>query len=185
MRNFSFLKHVAFFNFLGWFKPISLHFAKFRLEKIYFNSYFSFRLKKRKFRWTPHSMVGMDNLPRWEGRGGPMHLPWELNQLWPYKDMLCVRRCSDARLAVRVRCWQVQFREPKTDQQKAQLYYEDDPLCPIRYIIDLWWLGLQHPISHSKVGCVSLAGLTWQRSSYRIQTSWWRAWWWWWSGPIG
>ena len=70
MRNFSFLKHVAFFNFLGWFKPISLHFAKFRLEKIYLNSYFSFRLKKRKFRWTPHSMVGMDNLPRWEGRGG-------------------------------------------------------------------------------------------------------------------
>ena len=24
------------------------------------------------------------------------HLPWELNQLWPYKDILCVRRCCNA-----------------------------------------------------------------------------------------
>ena len=31
-------------------------------------------------------------------------------------------------MASRVRCWQVQCREPRTGQQKVQLYYEDDPL---------------------------------------------------------
>ena len=34
---------------------------------------------------------------------------WELIQLLPYKDMLCVRRCSDAVPADRVRCWQVLY----------------------------------------------------------------------------
>ena len=29
-------------------------------------------------------------------------------------------------------------REPKTRLQKVQLYYEDNPLCPSRYIIYLW-----------------------------------------------
>ena len=33
-----------------------------------------------------------------------MHLLWELNQQWSYKDMLCVRRWSDAGTAGRVRC---------------------------------------------------------------------------------
>ena len=51
--------------------------------------------------------------------------------------MLCVRRRSDAGPAGRVRCWQVQCREPKTGQHKFKLYYEDDPLCPSRYIIYL------------------------------------------------
>ena len=37
--------------------------------------------------------------------------------------MLCVRRWSDAGPVGRVRCWQVQCREPKTGQQKAQLNY--------------------------------------------------------------
>ena len=73
--------------------------------------------------------------------GGATRLRWELNQLWPYKDMLCVRRWSDARPAGRfiALCWQVQCWEPKTGQQKVQFYYEDDhPLCPSRYIINLW-----------------------------------------------
>ena len=52
-----------------------------------------------------------------------------------YKDMLCLRRWSDAGPAGRVRCWLVQCREPKTGQQKVQLYYEDDPLCPSSYCI--------------------------------------------------
>ena len=39
--------------------------------------------------------------------------------------------------AGRVRCWKVQCREPKTGQQKVQLYYGDDPLCPSRFIIYL------------------------------------------------
>ena len=51
--------------------------------------------------------------------------------------MLCVRLWSDARPAGRVRCWQIQCREPKTGQQKVQLYYEDDPLCLSGYIIYL------------------------------------------------
>ena len=50
--------------------------------------------------------------------------------------MLCVQRWSVVRPAGRVKCWQVQSREPKTGQQKVQLY-EDDPLCPSRYIIYL------------------------------------------------
>ena len=51
--------------------------------------------------------------------------------------MLCVRRCSDAGLAGRVRYWQVQCREPKTGQQKVQLYDKDDPLCPSCYTVYL------------------------------------------------
>ena len=38
---------------------------------------------------------------------------------------------------------QVQCREPKTGQQKVQLYYEDDPLWPSRYMIYLC-LGIQN-----------------------------------------
>ena len=38
----------------------------------------------------------------------------------------------------RLRCWQVQCREPKTGQLKVQLYYEDEPLCPSSYIIYQW-----------------------------------------------
>ena len=34
--------------------------------------------------------------------------------------MLCVRRWSEAGPAGRVRCWQVQCRDPKTEQQKGQ-----------------------------------------------------------------
>ena len=45
--------------------------------------------------------------------------------------MLCIRRWSDAGSAGRVRCLrQVRCRDPKTGQQKVQLYWEDDPLCP-------------------------------------------------------
>ena len=52
--------------------------------------------------------------------------------------MLCVRRWSYVWPEGRVRCWQVQCWELKTGQQKVQLYHEDDPLCPSRYIIYLW-----------------------------------------------
>ena len=48
--------------------------------------------------------------------------------------MLCVRWWSDAGLAGRNSCWQVR-QEPKTGQQKVQLYYQDDPVCPSRYIM--------------------------------------------------
>ena len=34
--------------------------------------------------------------------------------------------------------YSVQCREPKTGQQKVQLYYEDDPIYPSSYIIYLW-----------------------------------------------
>ena len=61
-----------------------------------------------------------------------------MNQLWPYKDMLCLRRSSDAGPAGRVRCWLVHCQEPKTGQQKVQLKYKDDPLCP-SYLIYLCW----------------------------------------------
>ena len=47
--------------------------------------------------------------------------------------MLCVRRWSDAGPVGRVICWLVRCREPNTGQQKVQLYYEDDPLCPSKY----------------------------------------------------
>ena len=50
--------------------------------------------------------------------------------------MLCVRRSNHAGPAGRV-SWQVQCREPKTGQQKVQLYYDDYPLCPSRNIIYL------------------------------------------------
>ena len=62
---------------------------------------------------SPTSKI--NNLPTVdrEGRGeGATRLRLELNQLW-----------------------QVQWRDPKTGQQKVQLYYEDDPFCPYRYII--------------------------------------------------
>ena len=49
--------------------------------------------------------------------------------------MLCVRRWSDAGPAGRVRCWLVHCPEPKIGQQKVQLYYEDDPLCPSSYCV--------------------------------------------------
>ena len=59
-------------------------------------------------------------------------------QLWPYKDKLCVRRWSDAGSEGRVRCWQeVQCQEPKIGQQKVELCYKDNPLCPSRYFIYL------------------------------------------------
>ena len=72
--------------------------------------------------------------------GGPTCLHWELKQQWPHKeDMLCARRWIDAGPAGRVRCWQVQCREPKTGYGKRfNSTYEDDPLCPSRYIIYLW-----------------------------------------------
>ena len=46
-----------------------------------------------------------------------------------------LRRCSDAVLACRVRCSQVQCRKPKSRQQEVQLYYEDYPHCPSSYIV--------------------------------------------------
>ena len=33
----------------------------------------------------------------------------------------------------------IHCREPKTGQQRVQLYLEDDSLCPSCYIIFLWW----------------------------------------------
>ena len=51
--------------------------------------------------------------------------------------MLCVRRWSDAGPVGRVICWLVRCREPYTGQQKVQLYYEEDPLCPSNYIMYL------------------------------------------------
>ena len=51
-----------------------------------------------------------------------------------------VQRWRDARLAGRVRCWQVQYiqcRAPKIGQQKVQHYYKEDPLCSSGYIIYL------------------------------------------------
>ena len=45
---------------------------------------------------------------------------------------------SDAGLAGMGRYQQVQCREPKTGQQKAQLYCKDDQLCLSGYIIYLW-----------------------------------------------
>ena len=72
--------------------------------------------------------------------GGPTCLHWELKQQWPHKeDMLCARRWIEAGPAGRVRCWQVQCREPKTGYGKRfNSTYEDDPLCRSRYIIYLW-----------------------------------------------
>ena len=46
------------------------------------------------------------------------------------------------RPAGRVRFWQVKCQEPKTRQQKVQLYYEDDPLCPSGHIIYLLYSTL-------------------------------------------
>ena len=52
--------------------------------------------------------------------------------------MLCIQRYR-VMPAGRIRCWQeVQYQETKTEQQKVQLYYEDDPLCPSSYISYLW-----------------------------------------------
>ena len=70
-----------------------------------------------------------------------------LNLLSPYIDMLCVRRWSDVKPTLTIYrhalCTAVEwcraggqaqvssnYREPKSGQQKVQLYYEDDPLCP-------------------------------------------------------
>ena len=47
--------------------------------------------------------------------------------------MLCVRQWSDAGTAFRVK----DCRKPKTGQQKVELYYKDNPLCPSSYIIHL------------------------------------------------
>ena len=52
--------------------------------------------------------------------------------------MLCVRQGREAGPAGRVRCWLVHCMEPKTGQQKVQLYYEGDSLCPSSYVIYLW-----------------------------------------------
>ena len=51
--------------------------------------------------------------------------------------MLSVQRWSDAVPAGRVRCWHVQCQKAKAGQQKVQLYYKDDTLCPSRNIIYL------------------------------------------------
>ena len=38
----------------------------------------------------------INNIQRYEKGRGPARLRWELNQLWPYKDMLCVRQWRPA-----------------------------------------------------------------------------------------
>ena len=53
-----------------------------------------------------------------KGGGEPTRLRWQLNQLWPCKDMLCVRRCSDAGPAGTIRCWQLQCREHKIGSKR-------------------------------------------------------------------
>ena len=51
---------------------------------------------------------------------------------------------SDDGLADRVRCGKYEYkcREPKTGQQKIQLYYDEDPLCPSSYITVLSMLQI-------------------------------------------
>ena len=52
--------------------------------------------------------------------------------------MLTVQWWNHVRPADRVRCWLVPCRKLKTGQQKVQLDYEDEPLCPPGFIIYLW-----------------------------------------------
>ena len=74
-------------------------------------------------------------------------------------DMLCVRLWNETRPAGRdtgtgvVRC-----QEPKTGQQKVQLYYEDDPLCPSKYIIYL--CPPPPPIVHITATCAAVPFIT-------------------------
>ena len=56
--------------------------------------------------------------------------------------MLCVQRCSDARPAGRVRCLQVQSQEPKTGQQKVQLYFAHLGILFIYRISKQYFLGI-------------------------------------------
>ena len=74
--------------------------------------------------------------------GGAERLFWALNQLCPYKDMLCVHtavewcRAGTQGQESGLRCWLyivVHCWEPETEQ----LDYEDDPLCPSSYILSL------------------------------------------------
>ena len=65
--------------------------------------------------------------------------------------MLCVRRWSAAGPAGRLRCWLVHCRELKTGQEKVQLYYEDDPLCPSSYIIYPCTTHTQRAVTPSSV----------------------------------
>ena len=56
-----------------------------------------------------------------------------------YGHALCraVEWCRAGGQGQMLTCWQVQGREPKTGQQKVQLYYKDEPFSLSRYIIYL------------------------------------------------
>ena len=56
----------------------------------------------------------------WRGGGGLTRLRWEFNQLWTYKDMLCVRRCSHAEPAGRVTGSGVSKYSPKCPKQGSK-----------------------------------------------------------------
>ena len=61
-------------------------------------------------------------------------LHWKLNHLWPYKDMLCVRRWRDAGPAGRVN---VASTLPRAQNRAATF-----PLCPSSYILFLCFFGV-------------------------------------------
>ena len=76
---------------------------------------------------------------------------------------------SDDGLADRVRCGKYEYkcREPKTGQQKIQLYYDEDPLCPSSYITVPYYLCFKlstYMVNHSlqkHVSCfICLAKIT-------------------------
>ena len=82
------------------------------------------------------------------GRGEGACLHWELNQLWPYKDMLFVRQWSDAGPAERVRCCLLYIAESKKQgskrfnciTKKSHLAYLVT-LCTAMCITNVWKRG--------------------------------------------
>ena len=91
-------------------------------------------------KWTQNpynkESVGMKDATCIDRKRNASH--WELNQLWPYKDTLCVRRWSDAGPAGRVRC-RKRFKSITKTIHFAHLGI----LCPSRYIIYLHFVMMQ------------------------------------------
>ena len=97
-------------------------------------------------------------------------LRWEFNQPGPYKDLICVRRWSDAR------CWQVQCREPKKGQQKVQFYYEDEDFAHLGPLLFIY-LGVLRPVqmmsrgrSSSRHNILQLLYTQWVCSCYSVRS---------------
>ena len=80
-------------------------------------------------------------------KGGVTRLRWELNHLWPYKDMLCVLQWSRARPTARVKCWQVQCQRAQNRASKRfnyvtkMIHFAD---LGILVIFGLWLFTIWH-----------------------------------------